>query len=161
MHMPELKQHSTMCPAPCSWLMECSSASSTHTWMAPNTRQASAGMALASAYLVRLCNAHLHRAASMLDGGHRGCTCATIVPADLNDISIGLGYAASNSANAGLGHQLDRHLCLGSHLIMQVNGVSTRRGAAAESIWQAYSICNPAITCSNPSQPSPLLKKCC
>ncbi len=53
-----------------------------------------------------ICEAHLHGAARMLDGGQRGSSSATVVPTDLDDVGIGLGHTTCHCSNASLGHQL-------------------------------------------------------
>ena len=69
-----------------------------------------------AAHLVSVSQAHLHRPARMLDGGHRAGARATIVSRDLDDISVGLGDPACHSTYASLSDQLDRHLGLGVDL---------------------------------------------
>ncbi len=56
--------------------------------------------------LVGICQAHLHGAPGMLDGGQRGSSRATVVPTDLDNVGIGLGHSACHCSNASLGHQL-------------------------------------------------------
>ena len=57
-----------------------------------------------------LCQAHLNRATTVLDGGHWRCSSAAVVAADLDDVSIGLGHAAGHCADARLGDQLHADL---------------------------------------------------
>ena len=54
--------------------------------------------------------AHLDGPASVLDGRHWRRAGAAVVAGDLYHIGRGLGDAAGDGADAGLGHQLDRHL---------------------------------------------------
>lgn len=73
-------------------------------------------MYLSRTRLVSLSDAHLHWATGVLDGGHRRSARAAVMPADLDDIGIGLGHAAGHGADACLGHQLHGHLGLRRHL---------------------------------------------
>ena len=56
--------------------------------------------------LVSICEAHLHGPTSMLDGGEGGGPGAAVMPADLDDVGVGLGHTAGHCSNASLCHQL-------------------------------------------------------
>ena len=67
---------------------------------------------IADECLVHLGQAHLHRPPSMLDGGDGRSAGTAVVAGHLDDVRIGLGNTTGDNADAGLGHQLDRHLGL-------------------------------------------------
>ena len=71
---------------------------------------------VAQAHHVRLDQAHLKGAACMLDGRDGRGSCATIVTADLDDVSICLGNTRRHSPDTGLSHQFNADLCCGSRL---------------------------------------------
>ena len=101
-----------------------------------------ASMACKAAHLMRVSQAHLHRPARMLDGGHRAGARAAIMSRDLDDISVGLGHPTRHSADAGLSDQLDRHLRLG----VDLQGC-TQKPVSSLLFSQAPCSCNKLICC--------------
>lgn len=65
----------------------------------------------------------------MLDAADGRGTSTAVVAADLDHIRVGLGHTRRDNTNAGLCHELDRHLCGFENL--SLNGGEWRWGAAA------------------------------
>ncbi|MNL27811.1 hypothetical protein D3C87_1494270 [compost metagenome] len=57
--------------------------------------------------LLGLGKAQLPGGAGVFDRTQRAGTCAAVITGDCDEVGIGLGYAAGDGADAGLGHQLD------------------------------------------------------
>ena len=55
---------------------------------------------------------HLPRHASVLDGGERGGSCATVSSRDLDHVSLGLGNATCDGTDANRRNKLDGNACL-------------------------------------------------
>ena len=64
---------------------------------------------VATQYLVRFRQTQFPGAAGILDRGQRARAGAAVIAGDRDQVGIGLGDAGRDRADAGLGHQLDRH----------------------------------------------------